>query len=321
MDIRYTGDKPEKEAAQVFNETMRALFAEDDRVVYLDADLMGSLKTQNLWKEFPDRVFNCGIQEANMVGVACGLYLAGYKPYIHTFSPFASRRVFDQVFLSVGYANKSVRIIGSDAGIMATYNGGTHMCLEDVAMMRTVPRSCVVDVTDATMLAAMLRLTKDLPGLTYIRTARRGLPDVYSADETFELGKGKVLAEGGDVTIVAAGIMVSTALQAAARLSEHGVSARVVDPVTIKPLDGELMLRCARETGAIVAAENHSVIGGLGSAVSDVVSESCPVPVFRIGVKDSFGQVGNEAYLRDQYHLTVQDLVSLAMRAVESKNG
>ena len=156
MKLRYTGEAPEKEILQMFSATMEELFREDDKVVYLDADLMGSLKTQGLWKQHPDRVFNCGIQEANMVGVAAGLYLAGYKPYIHSFSPFISRRVFDQVFLSIGYGHKSVHLIGSDAGIMATDNGGTHMCFEDIAMMRTIPGACVVDVSDATMFMALI---------------------------------------------------------------------------------------------------------------------------------------------------------------------
>ena len=160
MNLRYTGCTPEKEMFQVFNDTMSNLFDTDEKVVYIDADLMGSLKTQDLWKKYPKNVINTGIQEANMVGVAAGLYLNGFKPYIHSFSPFVTRRVFDQVFLSVGYAKKSVRIIGSDAGIMATNNGGTHMCFEDIAMMRTIPDACVVDVTDAVMFEQFLNITK-----------------------------------------------------------------------------------------------------------------------------------------------------------------
>ena len=205
---RYTGQAPEKEIIQTFNETMSELFEEDTNVVYLDADLMGSLKTHELWEKYPKNVFNCGIQEANMAGVAAGLYLNGFKPYIHSFSPFASRRIFDQLFLSVGYAKKSVRVIGSDAGIMATNNGGTHMCFEDVAMMRTVPNACVLEATDSVMFRAFLKQTKDREGLTYIRTARRGLKDIYMPDEKFEEGKGKILKERHDITIIASGIMV-----------------------------------------------------------------------------------------------------------------
>lgn len=319
MRLRYHGGAPEIEASQMFCQTMEEMFAEDNSVVYLDADLMASMKIQGLWKKYPDRVFNCGIQESNMVGVAAGLYLAGFKPYIHSFSPFASRRVFDQVFLSVGYAKKSVHIIGSDAGIMATDNGGTHMCLEDMALMRTIPGACVVDATDGTMLCALVKLTKDWKGVTYIRTPRRNMPDIYEKDTQFEIGKGLLLKDGQDVTLVASGIMVATALQAAQLLEEQGISVRVVDPVTVKPLDKELMIRCARETGAIVTAENHNVMGGMGSAVAEVIGENCPVPVLRVGVQDQFGQVGSEAYLREQYGLRPEDLVEKAKKAVAMK--
>lgn len=310
---------PEKEITQIFNETMESLFNEDQKVIYLDADLMGSLKSQDLWKKYPKNVFNCGIQESNMVGVAAGLYLAGYKPYIHTFTPFASRRVFDQAFLSIGYAKKSVRIIGSDAGILATHNGGTHMCFEDTAIMRTVPNACVIDVTDGVMFEKFLRKTKEYEGLVYFRTGRRGLPDIYTPDADFEIGKGKILRDGKDVSIIASGIMVATALQAAEELSKEGMNIRVVDIVTIKPIDKELIIRCAEETGVIVTAENHNIIGGLGSAVAEVTSEYCPVPVLRVGVKDCFGQVGGEQFLREQYGLSVTALVSKCKEAIKVK--
>lgn len=319
MELRYTGAAPEAEITQLFGAAMEELFNADDKVVYLDADLMGSLKTQELWKKRPDRALNCGIQEANMVGVAAGLFLAGYKPYIHSFAPFITRRVFDQVFLSLGYAGKSVHLIGSDVGIMATDNGGTHMCFEDMAMMRTIPGGCIVDVSDAVMFLDLLKRTKDRTGVTYFRTARRGLPDIYKPGTVFEVGKGKELTEGSDVTIIASGIMVATALQAEKLLREEGVSARVIDPITIKPLDEELILKCAEETGAIVAAENHSVNGGLGGAVAELLSEHCPVPVLRVGVRDLFGQVGPEAFLREQYHLQAGDIVQKAHLAIHLK--
>lgn len=320
MEIRFTGQKPEKEVSQIFNETMRELITEDPNVVYLDADLMGSLKTQDLWHEFPDNVFNTGIQEANMIGVACGMYLNGMKPYVHTFAPFASRRVFDQAFLSIAYAHKSVRIIASDAGIMATHNGGTHMCFEDVAMMRTVPDACVVDVSDPVMCGAFLKLTKDRPGLTFIRTPRRDLPDIYYPGTVFEEGKGKVLRDGTDVTLIGCGIMVGTCLQAADILAAQGISARVVDIVTIKPLDHELVVDCAKRTGAIVTAENANVIGGLGSAVAEYLSENYPTRILRVGVEDTFGRVGVEAFLREAYGLTAEHIVEKAKAAVASKN-
>ena len=287
---------------------------EDSKVLYLDADLMGSMKTQDLWKKYPGNVLNCGIQEANMVGVACGLFLNGFKPYIHSFSPFASRRVFDQLFLSVGYGHKSVRVIASDAGIMATHNGGTHMCFEDIAMMRTVPDACVVDISDPTMLNQFLRMTKDRPGLTYIRMPRRDLPDIYLPDTRFEEGKGKILREGSDLTLIGNGIMVATCLDAADILAKEGISARVVDIVTIKPLDTDLVLECAEKTGKIVTAENGNVVGGLGSAISEYLSSVRPTPVFKIGVNDEFGCVGGEKFLREKYHMTALDIVAIAKK-------
>lgn len=319
MKLRYTGQTPEAEITQLFAPTMEELFAADEKIVYLDADLMGSLKTQELWKKYPTRAFNCGIQEANMVGVAAGLFLAGYKPYIHSFAPFITRRVFDQVFLSIGYGNKSAHLIGSDAGIMATDNGGTHMCFEDIAMMRTIPNACIVDVTDASHFLALLKVTKDRPGVTYFRTPRRNAPDIYDKAEMFEVGRGKILQEGADATIVASGIMVATALQASEELREKGVSVKVIDPITVKPLDEKLILQSAQETGLVITAENHSVYGGLGGAVAEFLSENAPVPVLRVGIRDCFGQVGPEAFLREQYHLQVSDIVDKVQHGLRLK--
>ncbi len=314
MENRYTGEKPELEVAQVINKTLRELITEDSRVVYLDADLMGSLKTHDLWHEFPDNVFNTGIQEANMIGVACGMYLNGMKPYVHSFAPFVSRRAFDQVFLSIAYAKKSVRIIASDAGIMATHNGGTHMCFEDIAMMRSIPEACVVDVSDPMMCGEFLKLTKERPGVTFIRTPRRDLPDIYLPGTVFEEGKGKILREGNDVTLIGCGIMVGTCLQAAEILAQEGIEARVVDIVTIKPLDQELVLESATKTGGVVTAENANVIGGLGSAVSEYLSEVYPTRVLRVGIEDVFGRVGVESGLREAYGLTPEKVASEARK-------
>ncbi len=320
MKLRYTGGKPEREVFQVFNDTMRQLITEDPRVVYLDADLMGSLKTHELWHDFPHNVFNTGIQEANMVGVACGMYLNGYKPYVHTFSPFASRRVFDQVFLSIAYAQKSVRVIASDAGIMATHNGGTHMCFEDVAMMRSVPGACVVDVSDPVMCGAFLRMTKERPGLTFIRMPRRDLPDIYMPDVEFAEGKGIVLREGNDVTLVGCGIMVATCLRAAEILAQQKIDARVVDIVTVKPLDEALLLECSEKTGAIVTAENANVVGGLGGAVAQYLAQTRPTPVLSVGIQDTFGRVGVESFLRETYGMTPGNIAETARRAITLKS-
>lgn len=317
--IIYNGGAPKAEISDVFSSTMEELFHLDSKVVYIDADLMGSMKTKALWKKYPDNVVNTGIQEANMIGVAAGLYLTGMKPYVHSFSPFASRRVFDQVFLSIGYAGKSIRIIGSDAGIMATYNGGTHMCFEDTAMMCTIPGACVVDVSDAAMFKALLLETKDRPGVTYFRTARRGLPDVYSEDTEFHVGKGMKIFDGSDVTIIASGIMVGTAIEAAQALKANGILAEVIDPITVKPLDKELIVNSAKKTGAVVVAENHSVHGGLGAEVASLLSAEYPVTVRMVGVEDRFGQVGNEKYLREQYGLTAENIIKEVGEAITRK--
>ena len=319
MELRYTGQSPEAEISEQFGNWMEELFDVDEKVVYLDADLMGSLKTQELWKKRPDRVFNCGIQEANMVGVAAGLFLAGYKPFVHSFSPFITRRVYDQVFLSVGYAHKSVHLIGSDAGIMASANGGTHMCFEDVALMRIIPGACIVDVTDSVMFHSLLKETIDWPGVTYFCTPRRGAPDVYKRDTTFNIGQGHILTEGTDATVIASGILVATALEAQKILKAEGISIQVVDPITIKPLDEELVLRCAAETGAVVTAECHNIIGGLGSAVAELLAENHPVPILRVGVCDCFGQTGTVDFLRKEYHLQPEDIAEKVRKVIMLK--
>ena len=308
--IIFDGGEPRKEIFEVFSETLEELFREDSAVVYIDADLMSSMRTKDLWDKYPTNVFNTGIQEANMTGVAGGMSLTGLKPYIHSFAPFATRRCFDQIYLTIGYAHKSVRIIGSEPGICATDNGGTHMTFEDMALMRSIPNACVIDVSDGGMFGQLLKKTKDREGVTYFRTPRRGLPDIYAPETEFTIGKGKVLRSGSDVAIVASGIMVSTALLAAKDLAEKGIKACVVDPVTIKPLDGGLLETCARSTQAVVTVENHSVIGGLGSAVAEFLSEKYPVRIGRVGVQDRFGQVGSESYLREQYSLNAADVVS-----------
>ena len=255
-----------------------------------------------------------------MVGVAGGMNLTGLKPYIHSFAPFAVRRCFDQIYVTVGYAHKSVRIIGSEPGICATDNGGTHMTFEDMALMRTIPEACVIDISDAGMFRQLLKKTKDRRGVTYFRTPRRGLPDIYAPETVFEIGKGKILREGHDAAVIASGIMVSSALQAAELLHEEGIEVSVIDPVTVKPLDYDLIEMFARKTKAIVTVENHSITGGLGSAVAETVSERYPVTVERIGVNDRFGQVGHETFLREQYSLTTEEIVNRVKNVVKCKN-
>ena len=308
INMIYTGDAPQKEVFQIFNETISQLIEQDPDVVYIDADLMSSMRSKDLWAKYPNNVINTGIQEANMIGVAAGMYLYGKKTFVHSFAPFAVRRCFDQIYESIGYARKGIRIIGSEPGICAADNGGTHMTFEDIAMIRTVPNSVIFDISDGKMLGKAMKITKNMDGVIYIRSPRRGLPDVYYSDEEFELGVGKKLIEGSDCTVIASGIMLSTAIEADKILRDEGIEIDLIDPVTIKPLDEELIISSAQKTGKVVTAENHSIYGGLGGAVSELLSKRYPVKVTRIGVSD-YGQVGNEAFLREQYHLTVKDIV------------
>jgi transketolase len=309
----YDGSMDTEVYKNVFGRVMEALCNEDPDVVYLDADLMNSFGTHGLWKRNKRQVINCGISEANMMGIAAGLSAGGKKPYVHTFGPFASRRCYDQVFLSVGYAGNSVRVFGSDPGVTAAFNGGTHMPFEDMALMRAVPESTVIEISDGVMLEKLMRLTKDKPGLTYLRTTRKAYPKLYSADHEFTIGKGEVLREGKDLTIIACGLMVGEAMKAAQLLQKQDISARVVDMFTVKPLDRELLIRCARETGRIITAENHNIIGGLGDAVGSALLENgVLVQMRKLGVQDQFGSVGPQEYLMDHYGLNAAHIVELS---------
>ena len=310
MAVIYDGSMDKEVYKNVFGRTMEEVANNDSKVIYLDADLMNSMGTLGFWKRNKKQAINCGVAEANMIGVAAGLSAAGRKPYVHTFGPFATRRCYDQSFLSVAYAGNSVRIFGSDPGVTAAFNGGTHMPFEDMALMRAIPHSTVIEITDASMLEKMIRDIKDREGLTYIRTTRKAYPTVYSDDHEFQIGKGEVIREGSDATIIACGLMVGEALKAAAELEKQGVSVRVVDMFTIKPLDKELVVTCAKETKGIITAENHNVIGGLGDAVSDaLISAECLVPMKKVGVQDEYGQVGPQDYLQEYYGLTAVEII------------
>lgn len=315
----YNGEKEKKTGKSVFGETMQKIISEDPKAAYLDADLMNSIGTWGLEEKFKNQVFQCGIQEANMMGVAGGLAAVGMKPFTHTFASFASRRAFDQVYISIAYAQNSVRVIGSDPGIQAAYNGGTHMPFEDICLYRAIPHSTVIEFTDAAMTASLLPVMKDRPGFTYARMGRKNSVAVYSEDSTFEIGKGNVLRNGNDVTFIACGMMVAESMKAAEELEKEGVSAAVIDMFTIKPLDEELVASYAKQTGAIVTAENGNYVGGLGAAVATFLAETCPIPVMRVGVKDLFGQVGSVDFLAEFYGLTAKDLIGAAKKAIALK--
>lgn len=298
----------EKEMRQVYNDTLIELAKEDPNIVLLEADLMGAIKTNGFQEAYPDRTINIGIMEQNMMGVAAGLNLRGLKPYVHTFGPFATRRCFDQLFLSLGYAGLNAVIIGSDAGVTAAHNGGTHMPFEDLGLVRLVPNMTVYEVSDPVQFENVLRQVNDKFELSYIRIVRKSTLSLYEQPSTFKLGKGVVLKEGLDATIVASGIMVEKALQAHEILKSEGIHVSVIDMFRIKPIDRDLLKDYAEKTNCIITAENHNVIGGLGSAVLEALSDVA-VKVKQVGVQNRYGQVGPQSFLEKEYHLDAIDIV------------
>jgi transketolase len=304
-----------------FAETMMDLAKENEDIIYLAADLMGTLGMQKFEKEFPQRAINTGIAEANMIGMAAGLSAAGKIPFAHSFGPFATRRVFDQVFLSCAYARLNVKIVGSDPGVCAAYNGGTHMPFEDVGIMRTIPNITIVEPSDSVQLRRIIRLAADRYGVFYIRLPRKITQRLYTEDSHFCLGRAARLREGGDVALIAGGIMVAEALKAADMLAAEGIEARVLDMFTVKPLDNQAVMDAAVHCGAIVSCENHNVINGLGAAISQLLALTRPTPMEMVGVADRFGEVGAESYLRKHFGLTAEDIAAAARRAVIRKKG
>ena len=295
------------------------LAKEDERILSIEVDVANSMGTNKFAEKFPDRSIACGIQEANALSMASGLTIMGYVTFFHTFGIFATRRVFDQAFLSCGYAKAGVKIIGGDAGITAAANGGTHMPLEDMALMRSIPDAIVIEPADTVAIRALLPQVAQTDVVCYMRSCRRQVIRVYDDSAEFRIGKANILHEGSDVSIFACGIMVHEALTAMEMLKNEGISARVVDFHTIKPLDIDMVIDSASKTGSIVTAENHSVTGALGSAVAEVLSENIPVPLERIGVKDSYGEVGDVPYLMNRFKLTAQDIADAARKAISRK--
>ena len=308
------------ELRKVFYDVAADLMTKDKNVVYLDADLAGALGTAGLFQSFPEQAFDMGIMEANMIGVAAGMSIKGKIPFVHSFGPFASRRCADQTFLSGCYNRANVKIIGSDPGVTAETNGGTHMPFEDIGIYRSFPEMTILDVAEPYLLQEVLKQMAATYGMMYIRFPRKAKDTYYEGHETFTIGKGNIVKDGTDLTIIASGIEVPFALQAAEELEKEQIHVRVVDMFTIKPLDEELIEKCAKETGAIVTAENHNIYGGLGSAVAEVVAEKCQVPFKRVGVPDVFGEVGNKAFLADKFHLTTEYIVK-AVRETLAKKG
>ena len=275
-----------------------------DDVVVLDADLAAATKTGIFKKAFPERHIDCGIAECNMIGVAAGLAATGKVPFASSFAMFAAGRAFEQIRNSVGYPKLNVKIGATHASISVGEDGATHQCNEDIALMRTIPGMTIINPSDDVEAKAAVRAAYELDGPVYLRFGRLAVPVINDNDDyKFEIGKGVVLREGKDVTIVATGLCVSSALEAADMLAEDGVEAKVINIHTIKPIDADLLVEAAKETGKVVTVEEHSVIGGLGGAVCEVLSEKCPVPVKRIGVNDVYGESGPAVKLIEKYGL------------------
>ena len=301
-------------------DTLIELASQNNKIVHLDADLLSCIAMGPFQKKFPERTFDLGIQEANMIGVAAGMSATGMIPFAHSFAPFASRRCYDQIFMSCAYAKLNVRILGSDPGITAEYNGGTHMPFEDMGILRNIPNITIIEPVDTTMLKDMVTQTAGMYGVFYIRMLRKNAVKIYEEGSSFEIGKGVQIREGKDATIFATGIMVDEALKAAEELEKEGIYIRVVNIFTLKPIDKEIIIKCAKDTGAIVTAENHNIINGLGSAVAEVLVENEPVPMERVGVKDLFGEVGPVGYLKEKFELTSNDIIKSVRKVIERKH-
>jgi len=293
---------------------------DNDKVVAVDADVQYSMGTKRFYDAYPSRGINCGIMEAHAVGLCAGMAETGLVPFFHAFGPFATRRVFDQVFLSSAYQKLNIKIIGGDAGVTATNNGGTHMPFEDVGIMRTIPNITIIEPADSKMYKSAVKTMAQTQGVYYVRSCRRKVMKIYGDDAKFEIGKANILCMGKDVAIFACGIMVYEALKAREILAAKNIDAAVIDMHTIKPIDAETVIKFADTCGAIVTAENHNAIGGLGSAVAEVLAENRPVPMERIGVFESFGEVGPQDFLMKKFKLTAEDIADKAAKAVYRKN-
>lgn len=301
-------------------ETLEQCMESDPGIVAMDADLMTPLGILEMWKKYPDRIFNCGIQEANMVSMAAGMAKEGKRPFVHTFGVFASRRACDQIYMSCAYAGNPVCIVGSDPGVASALNGGTHAPNEDIAILRACPSMTIIEPADECALRKLIPRLAELEGPSYLRLYRRQRPRIYSEEENFAVGKAKILTKGEDAAVLACGIEVYEALEAAARLEKEGIHVRVLDLFSIKPLDEQEVIAAAQETGAIVTAENHNVIGGLGSAVAELLSEHFPVPMERVGIRDRFGQVGPMEWLMKEYALTADTIADKVKQVILRKN-
>ena len=291
----------------------------DAKVLVLDADLAAATKTGMFKKEHPEKFIDCGIAEGNMMGIAAGLAASGYTVFASSFAMFAAGRAFEQVRNSIGYPHLNVKIGATHAGISVGEDGASHQCCEDIGLMRTIPGMVILNPADDVEARLCVMAAAEHDGPVYMRFGRLAVPRVFDENYKFEIGKGTVLKEGDDVTIIATGLMVNEALMAYEELKAEGINARVVNMATIKPIDRDIIIESAKKTGVIVTAEEHNVIGGLGSAVAHCLAMNCPTPMEMVGVQDIFGEVGTEDYLRNRFDLTAAEIVKKAKAAIAKK--
>lgn len=307
----YNGEttKEELELRKVCTNKFEEYLTKDEKVVVLDADLMGSLGSGSLVEKYKGRVINVGIMEAQEISCAAGLSRVGLKPFVHTFTAFASRRCLDQIFISSIYQNNPITVIASDAGIQAVHNGGTHMSFEDMGLIRGLANSVVIEPTDSNVLKSVLdEVYSKQDKFYWIRLTRKNVFKIYEEGSKFEIGKANVLQLGSDVCIIAIGMMVHEARMAAKKLEEEGISVTVIDMFTLKPIDREAIIKHSKGKKLVVTAENHSITNGLGSAVAEVLAEECQTKLVRVGVKERFGQVGTLEFLQEEYGLRAEDI-------------
>lgn len=304
---------------EAYGEALAELGAKYENLVVLDADLSGATKTSTFKKVYPDRFFNCGIAEQNLIGVATGLTAAGKLVFCSSFAMFAAGRAFEQVRNAVGYTHQNVKIAATHAGLSVGEDGATHQCNEDIALMRVIPGMTILSAADGYEAKACVRAAAAFEGPVYLRFGRMAVPFIFEPDYEIEIGKGVQMTVGKDVAIISTGLMTGMALEAARMLKNEGISARVINIHTIKPLDREIVLAAARETKAIVTAEEASIIGGLGSAVCDLLCETLPTPVLRVGVEDQFGTSGPAGEVLEKYGLTPANIAAKARAAIALK--
>ena len=306
------------EMRAVYAACLAEMMEKDKHVCVLDADLSKASGTIKLYKQFPEQMFDCGVAEQNMASIAAGLSSYGFKPWIESFTPFATRRICDQIAISISYAKRNVKIVGTDPGIAAELNGGTHMSMEDIGVLRSIPGVVIFEPVDEVQLRAAMPVLNEYDGPVYVRLFRKQLPVVFGEDYKFDLFKADTIKEGKDLTIFVSGMLTADVVEAAKLLADEGVDAEVINVHTIKPIDRETVIASARKTGAVLTVENHNVIGGLQSAVLEALAAE-KIPVCAVGVEDRFGEVGKLPYLREAMGLTVENIVAGAKKALSLK--